>query len=372
MTYEKSDKELDFPVLVRSLLLECVIINFLDNEQYGILRTLPNSSLWVVVVPFIHIVTLSPGWRRRRQTWPKCPPCFRIIYSDFFSCSRLHQFRKESSTRKTSGICVDFGESLERRHSDRGSPRIGKDVRSRDWSKKSQCERSIDYFKKGKEYIFPKRLRTPRTHSKTGTDHRDRRPEGVEDESEEPRSTEPTDDTEARRDLWSIQGDFTYRHHNEPRLQHYVPKDLLKYTGVTKSTHTNLDVMQEKRIDDYWNVDDNRSLSESWTGFTKFSGFKEEPPKRFMWFRRDWQTFRRLRDQSMCGLKYWPKLVESLIRRKTKGQTRSPNSRMIEKNERYLLYWSRRRTIIGDRQEYEVSWIQQVTNRTTCTERSRR
>ena len=51
----------------------------------------------------------------------------------------------------------------------------------------------------------------------------------------------------------------------------------LKYIDVTRSTHTDLDVMQEKRIDDYWNVDENRSLSDSWTGFTKFALLKEKP-----------------------------------------------------------------------------------------------
>ena len=45
----------------------------------------------------------------------------------------------------------------------------------------------------------------------------------------------------------------------------------LKYIDVTRSTHTDLDVMQEKRVDDYWNVDSNRSLSDSWKGFTNFS-----------------------------------------------------------------------------------------------------
>ena len=34
----------------------------------------------------------------------------------------------------------------------------------------------------------------------------------------------------------------------------------LKYIDVTRSTHTDMDVAQEKRIDDYWNVDENRSL----------------------------------------------------------------------------------------------------------------
>ena len=58
----------------------------------------------------------------------------------------------------------------------------------------------------------------------------------------------------------SIQGDFIYRHHNEPRVQLYVPKELtfpipLKYIDVTRSIYTDLDVMQEKRVDDHWNVD---------------------------------------------------------------------------------------------------------------------
>ena len=29
--------------------------------------------------------------------------------------------------------------------------------------------------------------------------------------------------------------------------------------------------MQERRIDDYWNVDGSRDLSDSWTGFTQFT-----------------------------------------------------------------------------------------------------
>ena len=50
-------------------------------------------------------------------------------------------------------------------------------------------------------------------------------------------------------------GGFLYRHHDEPRVQLFVPKEEtfstpLKYIDVTRSTHTDLDVMQEKRVDD--------------------------------------------------------------------------------------------------------------------------
>ena len=46
----------------------------------------------------------------------------------------------------------------------------------------------------------------------------------LQGEPGESESTESTDDAEARADLWSIQGDFIYRHHNERRVQLYVPK----------------------------------------------------------------------------------------------------------------------------------------------------
>ena len=42
----------------------------------------------------------------------------------------------------------------------------------------------------------------------------------------------------------------------------------LKYIDATR-THTSLDVRLEKHIDDYWNVDGERGLSDAWTGFTR-------------------------------------------------------------------------------------------------------
>ena len=53
----------------------------------------------------------------------------------------------------------------------------------------------------------------------------------------------------------------------------------LKYFDVTRSTHTNLDVLQENRVDDFWNVDADRSLSDSWKGFTKFTHLREKLQK---------------------------------------------------------------------------------------------
>ena len=71
-----------------------------------------------------------------------------------------------------------------------------------------------------------------------------------------------------------------------------VPKEEtfpipLKYIDGTRSTHADLDVMQEKRVDDYWNVDLNRSHSDSWKGFTKFILSKKKLSKGYMWSRRE-------------------------------------------------------------------------------------
>ena len=78
--------------------------------------------------------------------------------------------------------------------------------------------------------------------------------------------------SEARNDFWSMSGNFIYRHHVEPRVKLYSPREEsfpipLKYIDVSRTTHTNLDVEQERRIDDYWNVDGSRDLLDSWTGF---------------------------------------------------------------------------------------------------------
>ena len=44
-------------------------------------------------------------------------------------------------------------------------------------------------------------------------------------------------------------------------------------------------VMQERRNDDYWNIDGSRDLSDSWTSFTQFTSLEEKPPDGYMWSR---------------------------------------------------------------------------------------
>ena len=57
------------------------------------------------------------------------------------------------------------------------------------------------------------------------------------------------DAQEAINDFWSMSGNFIYRHHVEPRVKLYSPRDEsfpkpLKYIDVNRTTHTNLDVKQ--------------------------------------------------------------------------------------------------------------------------------
>ena len=44
-----------------------------------------------------------------------------------------------------------------------------------------------------------------------------------------------------------------------------------------------MDVKQEKGIDDYWNIDGARDLSDPWTGFTRFILLEEKPPDGYLW-----------------------------------------------------------------------------------------
>ena len=54
----------------------------------------------------------------------------------------------------------------------------------------------------------------------------------------------------------------------------------LKYIDVTRATSSSLDVMLEKIIDDYWNVDGVRELSNTWTNFTRLVVLFEKPTGR--------------------------------------------------------------------------------------------
>ena len=118
---------------------------------------------------------------------------------------------------------------------------------------------------------------------------------------------------EAINDFWSMSENFIYRHHVEPRVKLYSPREEsfpipLKYIDVSRTTHTNLDVKQEKRIDDYWNIDGSRDLSDSWTVFTRFTLLEEKLPNGKM--RSGWRLTRKQLTSRPDLL--WPELWEKM------------------------------------------------------------
>ena len=103
-----------------------------------------------------------------------------------------------------------------------------------------------------------------------------------ESDGSQPSDT-PTDDGEARNDFWTIAGNYICGHHVEPRVNLYVPNEEsspipVQNIDLVRRTNTTLDVLLESRIDDCWNVDGDRDLSEPWTGFTQFTSWNEKPP----------------------------------------------------------------------------------------------
>ena len=169
------------------------------------------------------------------------------------------------------------------------------------YSKKTQCERGDISRRKRKIYFFQSQMDESKPlggdqELSTSTLIRQRPIQGEghvdflgESEGSLPQPQDSLPDAgEAIHDFWSMSGSFIYRHHVEPRVKLYSPREEsfpipLKYIDVTRTTHTNLDVKQEKRIDDYWNIDGSRDLSDRWTGFTQFTPLEEKPPNGFLW-----------------------------------------------------------------------------------------
>ena len=133
-------------------------------------------------------------------------------------------------------------------------------------------------------------LRTPtliREHPIRGESHRDFLGESKRSLPPPLQDSFP-DAGEAINDFWSMSGYFIYRHHVEPRVKLYSPRKEsfripLQQIDVSRTAHTNLDVNQEKRIDDCWKIDGSRDLSDPWTSFSQFTLLEEIPPNGKTW-----------------------------------------------------------------------------------------
>ena len=95
-----------------------------------------------------------------------------------------------------------------------------------------------------------------------------------------------------------------------------------------------MDVKQEKRINDYWNIDGSRDLSDPWTGFTQFTPLEEKPPEGYMW------SGRRLTRKQLTSRPdhLWPELWKSMGKNaKLKERQKWSNEKLHVENARKLL-----------------------------------
>ena len=98
----------------------------------------------------------------------------------------------------------------------------------------------------------------------------------------------------------------------------------MKYIDVTRTTYTSLDILMEKQIEDYWNVDGERELSDAWTGFTRFFLVKERSPEGYTW---SGERLMRKQTTSRPG-DVWPdmwKFMSSAAKRKHNKDVQSRN-----------------------------------------------
>ena len=90
-------------------------------------------------------------------------------------------------------------------------------------------------------------------------------------------------------DFWSMSGNFIFRHHVEPRVKLYSPREEsfpipLKYIDVTRTTRYKFGCLCKNAASTIIaNIDGSRDLSDSWTGFTQSTLLEEKPPDGYLW-----------------------------------------------------------------------------------------
>ena len=218
--------------------------------------------------------------------------------------SIIHQFGKKVLPGLFLGYALYAGRHLEGWRTDRRPWGVGNDGRIRNLLKKTQCERW--YFPKKKENLFFqsqmdewKPLEEIRNWEHPPWYGIDQFKEKVILENQKGLFHNFKTHFRMPAKLWLIfffgprqetsktaitlnqESNITRRERNYS-LFHW------KYMDVFRTTHTNLDVKQEKRIDDYWNIDGSRDLSDLWTGFTQFTLLDEKVPDGHMWSGERW------------------------------------------------------------------------------------
>ena len=202
---------------------------------------------------------------------------------------------QESATWNLSWLWADRGCNLERRYSWLRIWKIWETLDASDVYPQRIKAKEVLISQKDDEFVFPNADGTAKL---SGRDYKFRVPTlrreqlvrsedlsgDIQGESGESQPAEPVKPV-------AIFGRFKMTTSIVITLNHEynsVPKEEtfpipVKHIDVARSTHTDLDVLREKKIDDYWNVDSSKHLSDSWRGFTKFILLKEKPPKGYSW-----------------------------------------------------------------------------------------
>ena len=86
----------------------------------------------------------------------------------------------------------------------------------------------------------------------------------------------------------TIARNYIHRHHVEPSVELYVPEEEsfpmpFQYVDAVRRTNATLNVLLERRIDDYWNVVGDGDLSAPWTGCTQLTILIAKHPDGYKW-----------------------------------------------------------------------------------------
>ena len=189
---------------------------------------------------------------------------------------------------------------------------IGNDGCIRCLHSKNQSKGSIDQperwrirfpIRRWNSRIVRKRVRIPSTPSETGTTCKEWRSQWRNFRRIGRVSTDRTHRWRwSPGRFWSIRGDFIYRHHTEPRVLLYVPKEETFFIPLNTLMLLGLLILvwvscKKRRLTiTGMLVRASFFFSDSWRGFTKFFDWKGTLQKDTCGQGGDWQRFKRLPD----------------------------------------------------------------------------
>ena len=147
-------------------------------------------------------------------------------------------------------------------------------------------------------------------------------------------------DGEPRNDLWSISGKYITVITLNQESNFYVPREesfpnQLRSFDVTSASSATLDVLLERRIHDYWNIEGDRDLSDAWTGFTRFTISDEKPPEGYTW-----SGERLTKKQTTSRPDHlWPENLEEHVRRRSTKRNADVDDRKTEARFQVRVSW---------------------------------